>query len=105
MKSNQEAVRIDVPRHLQDFNGYCGPACALMVIDFAGSKKSPPVFAQNEFFREVRDHAKQASDRRPIKSPAESLLHLLNEHAGGGHLWEKFTIPSHSPSPKPSYNR
>ena len=89
MKSNQEAVRIDVPRHLQDFNGYCGPACALMVIDFAGSKKSPPVFAQNEFFREVREHAKQASDRRPIKSPAESLLHLLNEHAGGDHLWEK----------------
>lgn len=89
MTSEQRAIRLDIPRHLQDFNGYCGPACALMVIDFAGSKKSPPVFAQNEFFREVRGHAKEAADRRPIKSPAESLLHLLNDHAGGETRWEK----------------
>ncbi|MGJ8726228.1 MAG: hypothetical protein ACSHYB_16850 [Roseibacillus sp.] len=89
MSNEQHAIRIDVPRHLQDFNGYCGPACALMVVDFAGSKKSPPVFAQNDFFREIRSHAKQASDKRPIKSPAESLLSLINNHADGATQWEK----------------
>ena len=24
-------MRVDVPRHLQDFDSYCGPACALVV--------------------------------------------------------------------------
>lgn len=42
--------------------------------------------AQHEMFRRVREHARQANDRRPVKSPAESLLALLN--AGGG-TWEK----------------
>lgn len=90
-------IRLDVPRHLQDFNGYCGPACALMVIDYAGSRKSPPVFAQNEYFREVRRHAKENSDRRPIKSPAESLLHLINDHAAGETRWEKIYQPDPQP--------
>jgi hypothetical protein len=42
--------------------------------------------AQHEMFRRVREHARQANDRRPVKSPAESLLALLN--VGGG-TWEK----------------
>ena len=75
-------VRLGVPRHLQDCNGYCGPACVMMV----HSSGAATVEAQHEMFRRVRDHAKQAGDRRPVKSPAESLLTLLNSQS---RTWEK----------------
>lgn len=42
--------------------------------------------AQHEMFRRVREHARQANDRRPVKSPAESLLTLLNS---GSRKWQK----------------
>ncbi len=87
--STSATLRLPVSRHLQDFNGYCGPACALMVVEFTGSAKSPPVFAQNEFFKEVRSHAKANKDRRPVKSPAESLLNMLNDHTAGDMEWVK----------------
>lgn len=89
MSEDTKTIRIAVPRHLQDCNGYCGPACALMVVDFTGSAKSPPVFAQNDFFKEIRDYAKKSADKRPVKSPAESLLSLLNDHTSGTTKWEK----------------
>lgn len=97
METNNHTLRLPVPRHLQDFNGYCGPACAMMVVDFAGSSKSPPVFAQNELFREVRAHARSHKDRRPIKSPAESLLSLVNDHTPGNARWEKVFGPEPQP--------
>lgn len=75
-------LRLGVPRHLQDCNGYCGPACVMMV----HSSSSATVEAQHEMFRRVREHARQANDRRPVKSPAESLLTLLNSRGG---TWEK----------------
>ena len=90
-------LRIDIPRHLQDYNGYCGPACALMLVDFAGSSKSPPVFAQNRLFKEVRRHAREHRDRRPVKSPAESLLAIVNDHTGGDWEWTKV----YNPDPQP----
>jgi len=88
-QTSNSTIRLGVSRHLQDFNGYCGPACAMMLVDFTGSAKSPPVFAQNELFREVRQHASAAQDRRPMKSPAESLLALINDHTAGTTKWEK----------------
>ncbi len=75
-------VRLGIPRHLQDCNGYCGPACVMMVHSVGGSVVEP----QHQMFRRVRDHARQANDRRPVKSPAESLLTLLNTRGG---IWEK----------------
>lgn len=93
MISDRTDSRIEIPRHLQDFNGYCGPACALMMIDFAGSSQSPPVFAQNDFLREIRAHANSNSDRRPVKSPAESLLALINEHTAAPLAYEKAFSP------------
>ena len=81
-----DPVRLGVPRHLQDCNGYCGPACVMMVQSGAA--------AQHELFRRVRDHAKQAGDRRPVKSPAESLLALL---AAPGKKWEKVFHPEPLP--------
>ncbi len=93
MNPSTQTHRLKVSRHLQDFNGYCGPACAMMVVDFAGSAKSPPVYAQNELFREVRQYAKSTQDRRPMKSPAESLLSLVNDHAAGDTIWEKIYDP------------
>lgn len=75
-------VRLGIPRHLQDCNGYCGPACVMMVHSADGSAVEP----QHQMFRSVRDHARQANDRRPVKSPAESLLTLLNTRSG---KWEK----------------
>ncbi|MEM9081097.1 MAG: hypothetical protein AAGC74_10445 [Verrucomicrobiota bacterium] len=96
---NQPAdlLRLDVPRHLQDYNGYCGPACALMVIDSSGSQKSPPVYAQNEIFKEIRGYAKAMNDRRSVKSPAESLLSLLNSHAKSNRPWKKVFQPDSKP--------
>lgn len=91
--TSNPTVRIPVSRHLQDFNGYCGPACALMCVEFAGSAKSPPVYAQNEFFREIRNHAKSTKDKRPFKSPAESLLSMLNDHTDGNMAWVKIYSP------------
>ena len=87
--SSQEPIRLNIPRHLQDYNGYCGPACALMLVDFAGSAKSPPVYAQEEYFKEIRQHARESRDRRPIKSPAESLLEMVNTHTAGDWEWSK----------------
>ncbi len=75
-------VRLGIPRHLQDCNGYCGPACVMMV--HSGSNNA--VESQHQMFRRVRDHARQSNDRRPVKSPAESLLALLNTGDGA---WEK----------------
>ncbi len=75
-------VRLGIPRHLQDCNGYCGPACVMMV----HSGSSDAVESQHQMFRRVRDHARQSNDRRPVKSPAESLLILLNTSGG---TWEK----------------
>lgn len=74
-------IRLDVPRHLQDYNGYCGPACAMMVV--AGESESLPVAlqAQQNLFREIRQHAKVNNDKRPIKSPAESLIAVLHAHS------------------------
>lgn len=89
MSSQSSVVRIEIPRHLQDCNGYCGPACALMIVDFAGSAKHPPVFAQHSFFREIREQAKRSADKRPIKSPAECLEQLVNDHAAGEVKWQK----------------
>lgn len=89
MSSEPSIVRIEIPRHLQDCNGYCGPACALMIVDFAGSAKHPPVFAQHSFFREIREQAKRSADKRPIKSPAECLEQLVNDHAAGEVKWQK----------------
>ena len=89
MPPDTSIVRIEIPRHLQDCNGYCGPACALMIVDFAGSAKHPPVFAQHSFFREIREQAKRSADKRPIKSPAECLEQLVNDHAAGEVKWQK----------------
>jgi hypothetical protein len=74
-------IRLDVPRHLQDYNGYCGPACAMMVV--AGESEGLPValHAQQDLFREIRQHAKANNDKRPIKSPAESLIAVLHSHS------------------------
>ncbi|MCU0749978.1 MAG: hypothetical protein MUF13_10590 [Akkermansiaceae bacterium] len=81
-------IRLDVPRHLQDYNGYCGPACAMMVV--AGESGSLPeaLHAQQNLFREIRQHAKANNDKRPIKSPAESLIAVL--HAHSRLPWRKF---------------
>lgn len=89
MPQDSSIDRIEIPRHLQDCNGYCGPACALMIVDFVGSAKHPPVFAQHSFFREIREQAKRSADKRPIKSPAECLEQLVNEHAAGEVKWQK----------------
>lgn len=82
MSPASSPIRLGVPRHLQDCNGYCGPACVMMVRTGSGMQAE----AQHEMFRRVREHARQANDRRPVKSPAESLLTLLN---GGSRKWEK----------------
>ncbi|MGJ8696766.1 MAG: hypothetical protein ACSHYF_10635 [Verrucomicrobiaceae bacterium] len=94
---NEETLRLEVPRHLQDFNGYCGPACALMVVDATGSAKEPPVLAQNDFFREIRGYAKEMKDRRAVKSPAESLLKLVNDHTAGEKKWKKVFLAESGP--------
>ena len=80
--TSSSPVRLGIPRHLQDCNGYCGPACVMMVHSGSGNAVEP----QHQMFRRVRDHARQANDRRPVKSPAESLLELLNTSGGA---WEK----------------
>ncbi len=85
-------VRLSVPRHLQDCNGYCGPACVMMV--HSGAATSSATEAQHELFRRVRAHAQQSNDRRPVKSPAESLLTLL---AVPGQAWEKIFAPEPLP--------
>lgn len=92
-----DLLRLNVPRHLQDFNGYCGPACALMVIDAEGEQKTPAVYAQNELFKEIRGHAKASKDRRPVKSPAESLLKLINQHSSSQQKWKKIFRPDSAP--------
>ncbi len=80
-------VRLPVPRHLQDCNGYCGPACVMMVLSGERAGQSAAAMeGQHELFRRVREHAKQANDRRPVKSPAESLLALLEP---SGRKWRK----------------
>lgn len=81
-------LRLPVFRHLQDYNGYCGPACALMIAEAEGRATEPAHFAQNEIFRSIRDHARDQGDRRPVKSPAESLLALLNR-AESAPRWAK----------------
>lgn len=86
---DSSALKLEVPRHLQDYNGYCGAACAMMVLSAETGQSIP---AQQELFRSIRDHAKQANDRRPIKSPAESLLALLSTN--GKSSWRKVFDPS-----------
>ena len=93
-------LKLAVPRHLQDYNGYCGPACALMVEEALGRTQAATDFAQNEIFRRIRKHAQESQDRRPVKSPAESLLALLNAGEARGHetvRWEKAF--DHDPQP------
>lgn len=51
--------------------------------------------AQSELFRSIRTHAKEAGDRRPIKSPAESLLNLLKDKSGRS--WKKVFEPTAAP--------
>ena len=63
MSQSSSTLKLAVPRHLQDYNGYCGPACAMMVIS---SESGSTIPAQQALFRDIRDHAKQANDRRPI---------------------------------------
>jgi hypothetical protein len=91
-------IRLDVPRHLQDYNGYCGPACALMVV--AGEMATLPeeFKAQQNLFREIRQHAKASNDKRPIKSPAESLIAVLDAHSRSS--WRKFFDPDPGPIAK-----
>lgn len=67
MSSASSPIRLGVPRHLQDCNGYCGPACVMMVHTGSGVQAE----AQHEMFRRIREHARQANDRRPVKSPVE----------------------------------
>jgi hypothetical protein len=86
-------VRLGVPRHLQDCNVYCGPAWVMMV--HSGEANGPAAAqAQHELFRRVLDHAKQANDRRPVKSPAESVLALLNT---SDRTWKKVFDPEPMP--------
>jgi hypothetical protein len=68
-------IRLPVYRHLQDYNGYCGPACALMLLETAQEHGD---YAQGELFRAIRGHASGVGDKRAVKSPAESLLSLIN---------------------------
>ena len=94
------AIKLAIPRHLQDYNGYCGPACAMMVLDQTdssptGSQLAKPVPGQPELFRSIRAYAKESSDKRPIKSPAESLLTLLVKQSGQN--WKKFFDPEPAP--------
>jgi hypothetical protein len=70
-------ITVDIPRHLQDFNGYCGPACAMMVAAWENATLPAPAKAQHDVFRMIRQHAKAANDKRPIKSPAESIIAVL----------------------------
>jgi len=81
-------LRLPVFRHLQDYNGYCGPACALMIAEAEGRATEPSHFSQNEIFRAIRDHARDQGDRRPVKSPAESLLAFFNPK-GSPPRWAK----------------
>lgn len=96
---NPEDLRFNlaVPRHLQDYNGYCGPACALMVAEALGRTALAADFAQNEIFRRIRRHAQESQDRRPIKSPAESLLALMNAGGNDAIHWEKMFHPEPQP--------
>ena len=87
-ENEQAPLRLPVFRHLQDYNGYCGPACALMIAEAEGHATEPAHFAQNEIFRAIRSHARDQGDRRPVKSPAESLLALLNR-SGPAPRWSK----------------
>ncbi len=96
--TDNSRLHLSVPRHLQDYNGYCGPACALMVSESLGHTKAEVDFAQNEIFRRIRKFAQESQDRRPVKSPAESLLALMN--AGGTEAtvrWEKAFDPEPLP--------
>lgn len=88
-------IALQVPRHLQDFNGYCGPACAMMVVGGEAVSLSPELHAQHLLFREIRQHAKSGNDRRAIKSPAESLLAVLEKHSRT--RWRKAFDPSPGP--------
>ncbi len=94
------AIKLAIPRHLQDYNGYCGPACAMMVLDqtdpnSTGSQLAKPMAGQPQLFRSIREYAKESSDKRPIKSPAESLLTLLVKQSGRN--WKKFFDPEPAP--------
>jgi hypothetical protein len=95
MSATEPSSRISlaIPRHLQDYNGYCGPACAMMVLD--QTDRSAPLAGQPELFRSIRAYAKESSDRRPIKSPAESLLALLAKQSGSN--WKKYFDPEPAP--------
>lgn len=53
----------------------------MMVLSGEMPDKPEAVEGQHEMFRRVRAHAKQANDRRPVKSPAEGLLTLLEPSA------------------------
>lgn len=88
-------IRLEVPRHLQDFNGYCGPACAMMVVAGEQASLPPGLQAQQNLFREIRQHAKASNDKRPIKSPAESLIAVLEMHSHS--RWQKLFNPAPGP--------
>ena len=98
MSSNP--TRLDIPRHLQDYNGYCGPACALMLVDFAGREQNPPVFAQPTLFSYLRHHAEDNEDFRALYSPPESLLATVNEHTDDAWKWTKIYDPDPIPIAK-----
>ena len=55
--------------------------CNRRLKDAQQPDKPEAVEGQHEMFRRVRAHAKQANDRRPVKSPAEGLLTLLEPSA------------------------
>lgn len=88
-------INLGIPRHLQDYNGYCGPACAMMVVAGEQATLPPELQAQQNLFREIRQHAKASNDKRPIKSPAESLIAVLEMHSHS--RWQKFFDSSPDP--------
>lgn len=79
--SEPNRISLEIPRHLQDFNGYCGPACAMMVAAFEDPTLPPAIQAQPQLFQKIRQHAKSCNDKRPIKSPAESLIAVLETNS------------------------
>lgn len=88
-------IQLGTPRHLQDYNGYCGPACAMMVVAGEQATLPPQLRAQQNLFREIRQHAKTHNDKRPIKSPAESLIAVLDAHSHS--RWQKWFDSSPGP--------
>ena len=71
-----------------------------MLIDFAGSSRNPPVFAQPTLFSDLRHHAEDNEDFRALYSPPESLLATVNEHTADAWVWTKIYDPDPIPIAK-----